>query len=445
VTDSRYETLIRIGTGGMATVFLARPRGATHLVALKRAHEHVRADQKLAASMKREARLASCLTHPNVVSVLDVEESSSDLVLVLDYIEGCTLRELLTNVERLGEYRPRETLRIILDIAAGLHAAHRATDEGGKLLGLVHRDVSPSNVLVGVDGVSRISDFGIAKALFEGEDKTEAGVLKGKSSYMAPEYVLHQHANASSDLFSLAVMTWESLSGARLFKGATELETLERVAHAVIRPLASERPELAMLDGVLSRALSRLPADRQRSVEELAYELEAVALDYDLIASHAEVAELVERAAHEELGQRRSALRGEAETLAGVPLSAMDMEAETLGATQAAEPDTLVRDAFRPPRELETESNTAIMDNGVDTTVIARTERPRMERMRPTARIRSSGRGKRRSQERLALIAAFVFLALALVAMAIRLTTASDDGAPRVRPHIARDARAGKK
>lgn len=323
---SRYEALLPIGSGGMATVFIGRardPSGYARFVALKRAHPHVRLDSALMEGMKREARIASRLSHTNVVRVLDVEEDQGDLVLVLDYVEGCTLRTLLLKVaERLGQEHPRETLRIILDAAHGLHAAHQATDESGRLLGLVHRDVSPSNVLVGADGISRIADFGIAKAVFEGSssERTETGVLKGKLSYMAPEYVMHQRATPASDLFSLAVMTWESLANARLFKGATDIDTLQNVASARFRPLGAERPQLAPLDVVLKRALAKAPSDRHASVEQFAMELEAVARTHDLVATHVEVSKLVERAIEDELAERRLALGSEDAATVVAPL-----------------------------------------------------------------------------------------------------------------------------
>jgi serine/threonine-protein kinase len=377
---SRYEALLPIGTGGVATVYVGRPvgsEGLSHLVALKRAHSYLRSDAQLVESMKLEARLASRLHHPNIIRVLDVEEIDGDLVLVLDYVEGCTLRTLHTKLEQLGERRPREIVRIILDVAAALHAAHQATDEDVRLLGLVHRNISPSNVLVGVDGISRLSDFGIAKALFEGSDRTEAGVLKGKSSDMAPEYVLHQHANAASDLFSLAVVTWEALADVRLFKGASDIETLQRVIRANIRPLSDERPELAPLDLVLAKALSRLPSGRQPSVEPFATELEEVARRNDLVATHAEVSALVQRVAKAELEDRRRAQRANA-----------DSDAETVVASVPGlpTPDALataiLAEIELPPPSRDQRDPRPSMD--------ARTSDPRSSAPPPSAR--TSGR-----------------------------------------------------
>ncbi len=406
----RYERLVPIGAGGMATVFVGRPHGSERLVALKRAHPHVRSDAVLAESMKQEARLASRLQHANVANVLDVVEEHDDLYLVLDYVEGCTLRTLLTKLERNGESRTREIVRVLLDVAAGLYAAHQATDEDGRILGLVHRDVSPSNVLVGIDGVARLADFGIAKALFESSDRTETGILKGKSSYMAPEYVLYQHANASSDLFSLAVVTWEALANTRLFKGASEIDTLKRVAEARVRPLSSERPDLAVFDQVLAKALSRRPSDRHGSVEEFAAELETIAQARDLVASRTEVGALVERAAHVELAERRRALREEAETVVGyVPdLSAFGGR-EAVGLTSDSVTTT--------PRLVPKEPSTLSLGQPFDD--LADEERERRTRARNTERTIHKPRGG--AGEIVALITVSALLGLMLTAMAVHL------------------------
>jgi eukaryotic-like serine/threonine-protein kinase len=313
----KYETLGVLGRGGMATVFLGRSRGAAgfrRLVAVKRPHMHVRTDAALTASMKHEASLAARLHHPNVVRVIDVVEEDEALVLVLDYVEGGTLADLHEKAPEAlsadARTRARLILRIMLDVAAGLDAAHRAVDDEGVSLGIVHRDVTPSNVLVGTDGIARLTDFGIAKALEGGPELTETGVLKGKLAYMAPEYVEHQRADAAADQFSLAVVTWEGLAGRRLFRGSNEIETLKRVAMCKVPSLAVLEPQLAPLEPVLARALSRAPGDRFASVRELAEALEEAARAADLVASHGEIGELVERALHDDLEARRRLVRG---------------------------------------------------------------------------------------------------------------------------------------
>ncbi|MBX3228973.1 MAG: protein kinase [Labilithrix sp.] len=331
---SRYESLLMIGTGGMASVHVGRLRGAegfSRLVALKRAHAHVKEDAALSDSLRSEARLASRLHHTNVVSILDVEEDEGDLVLVLDYVEGCTLSGLLARMSVLGEKHPREILRVLVDVCAGLHHAHRAVDEHGRLLGVVHRDVSPGNVLVGVDGVARVSDFGIAKALFGDRDRTETGLLKGKAAYMAPEYVLHQRADAASDLFSLGIVAWESLTTARLFKGPNEIDTLNRIVSAQVSPMAERDRALAPFDPIVLRALARLPEDRWPSVDDFGAALADAARTHDLLASHLEVGTLVERLAKDELETRRRDLARLAPSFVGdVPLLAPDPTTLTL-------------------------------------------------------------------------------------------------------------------
>jgi serine/threonine-protein kinase len=311
--SSRYETIAEIGSGGMASVWVGRIRGGgDQLVALKRAHSHVKADNKAYEAMIREANLAARVRHPNVVGVLDVDQVDGDLVIVLDYVEGCTLRLLSNRLEEQRVLRPREIVRILLDIAAGLHAAHQ--------VGLIHRDISPSNILIGSDGVARLADFGIAKAQFEGSEgeRTATGILKGKLAYMAPEYLMYQRVDASSDLFSFAVCAWESLTGRRLFKGDSDLETLAKIADADVRPISKEVPELGAFDPPLARALSKMPEDRHASVEEFGYELETIARKYDLLASHHEVSALIELIAEPELRERRMLVQVEQQTIARV-------------------------------------------------------------------------------------------------------------------------------
>jgi len=314
--DRRYETLLELGSGGMATVFVGRARGAagfSRLVALKRARAHIKRDPKLFAALEREARLASRIHHSNVVGVVDVVEDEGDLVLVLEYVEGVSLAELAGCGDRAFSSmeiraRARAVVRIVLDVAAGLDVAHRTEDDDGRLLGIVHRDVSPANVLVGTDGVAKIADFGIAKSFEAHGDRTETDALKGKVGYMAPEYIEHHSSTPAGDLFALGVVAWESLTDTRLFRSATEIETLKRIVAGRVPELGSVAPELAPLDPVVRRALAVRPDERHRTVAAFAAELEAVARAHDLVASHAEVADAVTRAFGEMLAERRRRL-----------------------------------------------------------------------------------------------------------------------------------------
>ena len=307
--SSRYEILARIASGGMATVFVARARGAagfSRLVAIKRAHPFVSEDAALRRSLVTEAHIASAIHHPHVVSVLDVELQGNDVCLVLDYVEGCSLSELLS---RAGKSLPVPVaMRVLLDAASGLHAAHVLCDDGGRPLGLVHRDVSPQNILVGVDGHARLTDFGIAKIVSDDEHQTAANVLKGKLAYMSPEYLERKVFDARSDQYALAVVAWEALTGERLFAGDSDVETLRRLARGQAVPPSSVRPDLKPFDEVFAQALAHNPGARFASVEAFADALEDRARRLGWVAPHSEVARAVDAAVGDSLRQRRSDL-----------------------------------------------------------------------------------------------------------------------------------------
>ena len=186
----RYELIGEIATGGMATVYLARRSGVggfQRFVAIKRLHPHLANEPEFVEMFLDEARLAALIHHPHVVPILEVGESDSGYYLVMEYVEGDTLSRLVARSMSAGQLPARHVmLRVILDTLAGLHAAHELRDDRGQLLGLVHRDVSPQNVLVGVDGSARITDFGVARATAR-LTSTGHGKLKGKLAYMGPE------------------------------------------------------------------------------------------------------------------------------------------------------------------------------------------------------------------------------------------------------------------
>lgn len=324
--QSRYDLLCKLAAGGMGTVYVGRvrgPMGFSRLVAIKRAHPHLADDPQFSQMLMDEAKLASRITHPHVVAVLDVErvrdgvgvKERKELRLVMDYVEGATFAELTALAQaRSGRIPPGVAVRVVLDAAAGLQAAHDLTDESGEPLGIVHRDVSPHNVLVGVDGMARVSDFGIAKATVRPGDTT-SGALKGKLSYMAPEYVEKNALDARSDVFSLAVVAWEALANKRLFKGENELATLQMVATTDAPALSTVAPELSVLDDVLSIGLSRDPNRRFSSARAFANALESEARQHGLVASHAEVGELVRGLVKDTLDERRAMIRDRAREL----------------------------------------------------------------------------------------------------------------------------------
>jgi serine/threonine-protein kinase len=213
----RYVLFREIAHGGMATVHLGRLRGVggfARTVAIKRLHPQFARDPEFVSMFLDEARLAARVQHPNVVSVLDVVASERELFLVMDYVHGEALSRLLKHARACGIPVPANIVcAVLLDLLYGLHAAHEALSERGDPLNIVHRDVSPQNVLVGVDGIARVLDFGIAKPAQRVHQSTRTGQLKGKLSYMAPEQFSTGAVDRRADVYSAAVLLWEALTG----------------------------------------------------------------------------------------------------------------------------------------------------------------------------------------------------------------------------------------
>jgi serine/threonine-protein kinase len=274
----RYEIIATIASGGMATVYLGRALGAAgfqRLVAIKCLHPHVAADEQFVTMFMDEARLAARIRHPNVVPTLDLENGPDGLFLVMEYVEGDGLLGLLRAAARSGEPMPPTiAVRIALDVLHGLHAAHELTGDRGEPLRIVHRDVSPHNVLVGTDGITRITDFGIARAE-ERITHTREGQIKGKLSYMAPEQTSGEPVDRRADIWSAGVVLWECLAARRLFRGESDAEVLRNLLEAPIPALTDLRPDFPpALDTVLAKALARKPEDRFATAAEFAEALE---------------------------------------------------------------------------------------------------------------------------------------------------------------------------
>jgi serine/threonine protein kinase len=261
-----YELLLKLGSGGMATVILARHRGAAdfeRLVVVKRVHRRHLANKDFFAMFRDEARLASSIRHPNVASVIDLIETEGELCLVMEYLEGLSVASLIEAESLANEAMPPAVAsRIVSDALAGLHAAHEAVDIRRNRLNIVHRDLSPHNLIVDVGGVTRVIDFGIAKA----ESRlthTKSGFVKGKLGYMSPEQIEAVPLDRRSDLYSAGIVLHELLTGKRLFSGEDEFETMRRVLRGEVPSASSSAPHIPPeLDAVVRRALARSPDDR---------------------------------------------------------------------------------------------------------------------------------------------------------------------------------------
>ncbi|WP_420894997.1 serine/threonine-protein kinase, partial [Sorangium cellulosum] len=300
----RYLLYSPIASGGMASVHLGRligDAGFSRTVAIKRLHPQLAEAPEIAESLRDEARLVARIQHPNVVATIDLLIAEDEAFLVMDYVRGESLARLLRAARARGEPAPPP---IVASIACGalhgLHAAHEARSESGEPLGIVHRDISPENVLVGVDGAARLLDFGIAKA--RGRlSTTRGGQLKGKLYYMAPEQVLCAHVTPRTDVFAAGVVLWEALAGRRLFDGGDEGDVIGAVLEQPIPPPSSHAAHVpAALDAIVLRALERNAEGRYPTARELAIAIE----DAVPLASQRAVGEWVEQLAGEALARR---------------------------------------------------------------------------------------------------------------------------------------------
>ncbi|HYJ10011.1 MAG TPA: serine/threonine-protein kinase, partial [Polyangiaceae bacterium] len=310
----RYELMGEIASGGMATVYLARLTGMggfQRFVAMKRLHPHLANEAEFVEMFLDEARIAARIHHPNVVPILEVGASQVGYYLVMEYIEGDTLARLLARAASTGKRLPVSiALRVAIDMLSGLHAAHELHDDQNQPVHLVHRDVSPQNVLVGQDGIARITDFGVARAASR-LNATRVGQLKGKIAYMAPEQAAgSEELDRRADVFSAGVVVWEALAQKRLFKAENEAATLSRVITEPVPLLFQVAPLVSKeVSGVVMRSLERDREKRFPSCAAFADALEAAAALKDKVASPRELAAYVNEVMGQEIAQQRDNVR----------------------------------------------------------------------------------------------------------------------------------------
>ena len=305
----RYALFDCVGHGATATVHVGRligPAGFSKTVAIKRMHENVGRDPEVGAMFLDEARLSGRIRHPNVVATTDLLALDGETFLVMEYVHGESLSALHEMLRGRGERMPPDiAVHVLRDWLSGLHAAHPACDESGQPLHLVHRDVSPHNIQLGVDGSARVLDFGIAKALGRLQD-THLGQVKGKLCYMAPEQLLGQPFDHRVDIFAAGIVLWEALAGRRLFFSDNPGQTVHRILSEDVPDLRAELPELSpRLAQAVARATARDPALRFASALDFAHELEHTA---ELVTARA-VGEWLRRTAGARLELRAQRLR----------------------------------------------------------------------------------------------------------------------------------------
>jgi serine/threonine-protein kinase len=304
----RYAVFEEFARGGMASVHLGRligPAGFSRVVAVKRVRAIYVDSEEHRRALLAEAKLASRVRHPNVVQTLDIVLEGAVAFVVMEYVHGVTVAELLAEARLRGERAPvGVAVGVIADALQGLHAAHEARDPGGKLLGIVHRDVSPQNIHVDVDGRARLLDFGVAKAL----DRTQTGpgVVKGKLAYMSREQLGGASVTRQVDVYGAGVVLWELLAGRRLFEGGDAAHLAGRILTETIPPPSQHAPGVSPeLDGVVLRATDPDPRKRYETAAEMLAALTSAASRAD----PSEIAAWVERLAGDQLELRAERVR----------------------------------------------------------------------------------------------------------------------------------------
>ncbi len=274
----RYELLLPIAKGGMARVWAARQhgqRGFTKIVAIKTILPHLARDPEFERMFLDEARIASMVHHPNVCEIYELGEEGRVLYLAMEWVNGESLAHVLRVSGQCQPLDPRVVARIVSETCAGLNAAHNLESDDGQALGVVHRDVSPHNILVSADGHVKVADFGVAKALGQSHSSTSAGQLKGKINYMAPEQVTGATVDRRSDLFSLGCVLYEASTGVQPFRGEGDHQVMHRLLQGDVQPpseLAADYPP--ELERIVMRALSSDPEGRYPSADRMRMALE---------------------------------------------------------------------------------------------------------------------------------------------------------------------------
>lgn len=296
-TANNYQILARLATGGMAEIFLARGIGTTGVeryVVLKRILRDRANDVQLVKMFLDEARLASQLQHPNVAQVYDIGKLGDSYFFTMEYVHGETVRGLLHRARSLRRELPLNViLTVIAGAAAGLHHAHERLGHDGKPLGIVHRDVSPSNLMVSYEGSVKVVDFGVAKAENRAQE-TRSGTVKGKIAYLSPEQCRGGAIDRRSDLFSLGIVFWEMLTVERLYKRNSDFENMTAIVTEAPIPPSTRRPGLAPeLDAIVMRLLSKDPNDRYDTADQLVEALEEVAPRLGVMISASSVGRLL--------------------------------------------------------------------------------------------------------------------------------------------------------
>ncbi|NUP06999.1 MAG: protein kinase [Polyangiaceae bacterium] len=307
-----YQLLAAVARGGMATVWAARPAGSAgidDLIAVKTILPELSDDADFETMFVDEMRVAAKIRHPNVAQILSVGEEDGVMYLAMEWVDGETFGAIQESSRASGGVPLSILVRMASDVCAGLHAAHELRDEAGNLLDLVHRDINPSNVIVGQDGIAKVVDFGIAKSKGRVHVTRAGSTVKGKTPYLSPEQLGGMAIDRRADLFSLGALLYVMSTGVHPFRGESELKTIENIVIKSPAPLRSVVPDIHPdFDALVLRLLEKDPKKRPGSAEEVRGELERIAKLLERPASARDVGTFVERAVADVLGKRRREL-----------------------------------------------------------------------------------------------------------------------------------------
>ena len=329
----RYDIIDRLATGGMAEIFVACERaqlrmgGLERLVVVKRILPHLAVHESFVDMFLAEARFVARIAHPNIVQIYELgEDDEGAPYIAMEYVHGTSLRDLL--VAAISEGKELDVgvcVGIIAQACAGAHAAHELTDPQGRPLGLVHRDISPHNLMVTGDGHVKLLDFGIAKATEEGIDNTKTGALKGKVHYMSPEQCRQEQLDRRTDVFALGIVLWEMIAQERLFKKGSELDSMQAIVSGDRPPLQRFRADVPdVVVAVIDKALQPNPGDRWQSADEMRRALLAACEAAGLPTSIDAVAPVVKSLVGEAQQRARAAVMSAAERTMATPVSEID-------------------------------------------------------------------------------------------------------------------------
>jgi serine/threonine-protein kinase len=314
------ELLVRIGRGGMATVWVARERAKDpkddRLVAVKAMLPELAEESEFVRMFLDEVKLVRSIRHPNVVQVYDVGEHDGVMWMSMEWVEGESLHTVIAEAGKRRAIPPEMAVKIIADACGGLHAAHELRDETQKLRGVVHRDISPHNVLIGTNGYVKLVDFGVAKAIGRVSEATRAGQLKGKFGYMSPEQARGKPVDRRSDVFSLGIVLFELTTSRRLFRGESDIETLRLVISAQVpRPTSLDPSYPVELERIVLRALERDLQARYQTAAELENDLRSYLKSQRIVVTQSGLAGLLKRVVGQRIEQRRKAVRTALKTI----------------------------------------------------------------------------------------------------------------------------------